>query len=117
MKKSSNPATEDMELQQFFGELKTREADLAVPDLDELLGKEPVRKAIPKLWRFAAVVALLIIGFSSYKWGFSSDIAPAEITEIIISYETVPIEEETDDLQMPGMDQWQSETDILLTGL
>lgn len=119
MKKSNNPPKEDQELLQFFGELKTEEAKLPIPELDELLPASTERTGSSPFWRYAAAVSLVIIGLATYQWAFISQDDGADITEITISYE-FPTEREQiekDDLELPGMDQWQSETDILLTGL
>lgn len=115
MKESNNS---DQELEQFFKALKSEEAQQPFPGFEKMLGKVPGSKKSTPLWRYAAAVALLIIGFGTYQWGYNSQESPIEVMEIIISYETHELEEnESNDLQMPGMDQWQSETDILLSGL
>lgn len=113
--KESNSS--DQELEQFFKVLKSEEAQRPLPEFENLLEKVPDLKKSTPLWRYAAA-ALLIIGFGTYQWGHNSQESTMEVMEIIISYETPePVEKESDDLQMPGMDQWQSETDILLSGL
>lgn len=118
MKKSNNPLKEDQELQQFFDELKAEEASMPIPEFDELIPSPEEKTGQAPFWRYAAAVTFLIIGLATYQWGVTSQDSVLDITEIIISYE-LPTEEETeqDELELPGMDQWQSETDILLTGL
>ncbi|MDW3195774.1 MAG: hypothetical protein R8G66_25590 [Cytophagales bacterium] len=119
MKKSNNPQMEDQELQQFFDELKTEEVTIPIPEIDELIPSPQEKSGSTPFWRYAAVIALLMIGLATYQWGFISQESEADITEIIISYEFPTAEEltEKDELELPGMDQWRSETDILLTGL
>ena len=110
---------EDPELQQFFDELKAEEATMPIPEVDELISSSQEKSGSAPFWRYAAVVALLVIGLATYQWGFISQESETDITEIIISYEFPTAEEATeqDELELPGMDQWRSETDILLTGL
>ncbi len=118
MKKSNSSNQEDLELQQFFQELKTEEAKLAIPDLESMLQDSPKKEKVTSFWRYAAAVILLISGIGTYQWGFQRQDANADIMEIIISYEkSTPQANESEELAIPGMDQWQSETDILLSGL
>lgn len=118
MKKSNSTNQEDQELRQFFQELKSEESKHALPDLGEMLNALPEKERVTTFWRYVAVVALVITGIGTYQWGFNAQEAPTEIMEIVISYEIpTPAEEESEDLVISGMDQWQSETDILLSGL
>ena len=118
MKESSNSYPEDQELHPFFDNLKSEEQQQPVPDFEAFLTEPPERNGLFPVWRYAVAIAVLILGFSTYQWGFNGQKSTTDITEIIISYEIpVPEEDNSEGLQPPGMDQWQSETDILLTGL
>lgn len=119
MKKSNSTNHEDQELQQFFQELRSEEAKDIVPDLESMLATLPEKERSSPMWRYVAAIALLIIGIGTYQWHFNAQESRTEVMEIVISYETpAPAEkDESENLAIPGMDQWQSETDILLTGL
>ncbi len=115
MKKLNNINQEDQNLHQFFDELKLIEKQQPIPSFEALsetsLGK---KNRLPFL-RYAAVLAVLFISVI-YLWAIKDRQGSMEITEIVISYGSQEMQE-VETLGPEGMDQWQSETDILLTGL
>lgn len=116
MKKLNKPTESDQHLSQFFEELKSTEANQAIPDFDALYPKVDDQPHRTSWWRYAAVFALIAVGFGLYQTTLR---APDEVvqTEIILSYGYHEEDQTPDEFQLEGMDQWQSETDILLRDL
>ena len=102
----------DQELEGFFNDLKRIESKKPVPDIESLLGEEPEGEKRSFSWKYVAAIFLIGITSIAIYFSQSRETSSPEF-EIIISY--VPTDTPSEDeFDMVGMDQWQSETDILL---
>ena len=115
MKERHKSTREDQELQEFFDQMKQEESGQPVPELADLIILPGVKTRKLSYWKYAAVVSLLIAALGFYRPANNSLPEADDSMEIIISYDTQPNEPE--DPLLKGMGQWQSETDIFLTGL
>lgn len=113
----------DNSIKQFFEEWKSADQQQRVPDFDELIANSdtihPTIRVRSYQWLGIAASITLVLGLFIGKMYLSKSIvAPSEKTEIIIVIEPEQSIDPADYLDdLPSIDQWQSETDILLAEL
>lgn len=115
MKKEDESNVREPELQEFFDELKALEFANEIPELEPML-EDISQKSNPSYRWYYAAAAALVAGLVLHQLVSDEGGQVHQKTEIIISYE-VQEDHSENELLMEGMDQWQSETDIFLTGL
>ena len=111
----------DKEIKDFFESWKAADKQHAVPDFDSMLPIEPPGERPGRMvWLGVAASIVVVMGFSLWYWLLkpTSEFDAFAKTEIMI---TIDQEEASaafaNEWEVPGIDNWESETDVLLTGL